>query len=381
MTKTTCKSILFFSGMIVQCYHTMQIITINSYKYSTMLVGIIIVLFGLCTLMDSYKKSELQIIFVIIMFTGIQLIISRDLNFLRLVLMVIAGKGINEKAMRYFLLVIYAISFLGVIGLSLFAGFNSVYQESIWRTQKGVQIRYNLGFDGPIRLMIMWNCLLCTWYIFYSKKNIFLDLLLTIISLYIFWITDCYTGLFGSFLAIGVPYMLRTLSRIKGKIDWRYITKGSVFFVLGLTMLAMVFDISLTRFGSFLNGRTGNLYRYLHAGLYPKLFDYSTPKDAAALDNSYFFCLYKLGIIPTIIIIIAIVKLAGVLAKKRDLYGCGCFVSFAALAYVAQILEVPFLNYFIFLIILNWEEVFSLNNFSAGSERIVCNKKNVEEIT
>lgn len=106
-----------------------------------------------------------------------------------------------------------------------------------------------------------------------------------------------------------------------------------------------------------MNGRTATLYRILADGHYPRLFGGEIPKGYYGLDNSYFYCLYLLGIVPMLMMLYLIWKLAGILTLKKDLMGCSVLLSFVPIAYVTQIFEYPFLNYFLFLIMENWEDM------------------------
>lgn len=363
------KEIFFYFGMIIQLFYTARIITVNSYENSNIYVVMICILFLIPIVLEaSFTKNQFQILVVMLGCSILHLLVANDTNLLRISLMLIAAKSIDVVRMKRFLSISYVIVFLTVILLSIYAGFNTVYQEKIWRVKDGFTIRYNLGFDGPIRMMFVWVCVMTSILIFQNKKNLKRDIVFMIISLYLFSISDSYTGLFGSLIALGMPYILDIFRNKSGYKIYGYAVKGSLLFVLMLTFVSGLIDISATKLGVFLNGRTGALYRLISGGIYPSLFGGDIPAGVKGLDNSYFYCFYLLGIIPMILFLAGIWRLGNIIARNKDLYGCSSAITFIALAYVGQVIEYPYLNYLLFIMMGYWNEMMVLKTVKKKDE-------------
>ena len=352
-------NVFFYLGCIIQLFYIARIITINSYKNSAKYVLLIIILFLICILVTKYTKRELLILLILGICSFIHLIKTGDTNLIRLIIIVFAAKNVDSKQFKRFILLTYIIFFVSVIIMSIYGGFGTVYQEGVWRVTKGYEKRYNLGFDGATRMMFIWICIIVSLQIYQNKLNVLRDAFLFFISLYLFKLSVSFTGILGSILALITPYLFNISIKKIGYSNMGKIIRGCLIFVLLLTFIAMVVDISATRFSAFLNGRTAYLHYIFSNGIYPSFFGGSLPSDVPGLDNSYFYNIYLLGTIPMLIMLGSIWKLSYVFSKKRDIIGASCTIVFIFVAYVTQTFEYAFLNYFLFLIIMNWKDVIS----------------------
>lgn len=81
--------------------------------------------------------------------------------------------------------------------------------------------------------------------------------------------------------------------------------------------------------------------------------------------------MYVLGLIPLGLMIAIIWQLSSTLSENRDLAACSVLLSFILTAYVTQTLEHPYLNYFLFLLMENWEDfVIGVRNSPVGRKFI-----------
>lgn len=355
------KDIFFYIGLIIQIFYVLRIITINLYANSEIYTALIIIFFSISILLNKYNEKEIIIMAILLLCALIHLYKTYDMNLLRIVMLIFAGKGINIHKFKKFLAIIYPLTFFGVWFLSQYYNLNTIYQENVWRTSVGWETRYTFGFDGPTRMMFIWICCIVSIQIYTHKINLIRDLTFLIFSIYLFSVSISYTGIVVAILAICLPYGCRFLENCKDSKVLKFLIPITLLIVLGLTFIASFINISQTSLGKLLNGRTFYLYHLIAIGVYPSLFGSHFSIKVAGLDNSYFYNFYILGIVPMIIMLIAIIKLGKVYYKKRDFIGLSCTAVFIIMAYVTQTFEVPFLNYFLFLIIENWKEIININ--------------------
>lgn len=354
------REIFFYMGMFIQLFYTTQIITINSYENSSILVLAITVCFIITILQSNFNRDDFIVFFILVLCSILHFLLTDDTNLFRIIMMLFAGKNISSEHLKKFLVISYPMLFLSVWFLSTYGGLNTVFQVDVWRISLGWELRYTLGFDGATRMMFMWICCIVSIHIYMKTLNVLRDAIFLLISIYLFNISSSYTGIFCSILAIISPYIIKFWVDKKSSVLIKYFVRGSLILVLVLTAVATFTDISSTRLGSFLNGRTYFLNYLFRNGIYPSLFGGKIPTGIKGLDNSYFYNFYLLGIIPMLFMIFAIWRLGKLYCKNRDVMGSACTVTFIFLAYVTQTFEHPFLNYFLFLIMENWNQFMNL---------------------
>lgn len=367
------KNIFFYIGMLIQLFYTTRIITINSYENSMVYILLIILCFSCTICLSGFKRKEFKLFCILILLSIVHMFVVNDTNLLRLVLMLYAGRKMKVQDLKKYFAVSYLVVFVLVVLLSLYTDFGDVYQTGVWRTNVGWETRYTLGFDGATRMMFVWTCCIISIQLLTNTVNVIRDIIFLIISVYLFTISVSYTGIITSVFVIIVPYIVSYWVKKKSSVLIKYFIRGSLLFVLSLTMLAAAIDISKTSFGLFLNGRTGALHYLLSNGIYPSFLGRGIPEGIRGLDNSYFYCSYILGIIPMCFMLAAIWQLGNVYYKNKDIMGCSCTVCFILIAYVTQTFEHPYLNYFIFLIMENW------NSFITGISTNVLLEKNARK--
>lgn len=351
-------NIFFWTGMLLQLIYTGKIITINSYEKSTYYVFLILVSFSVSIGMKrKHEKREINLFIFLSLCAILHLFFTHDANLLRIVLMVFACKNIQSNAMKRYFAVIYPTFFATIVWLSLNTNFNPAYQEKIWRTSKGWELRWTLGFDGPTRMMFVWVCVIVSIQIYTGKMHKVRDILFLFVSIFLYFLSDSNTGIITSVMAIMLPYTLKFFVMRITNLVLLYSVRISLVIVLGLTIFATMVDINSTWLGVFLNGRTGSLYWIFHSGYHPGLFGVEIPDGARGLDNSYYYCTYLLGIVPMFIMIVLIWRLGTVYWKNKDVMGTAALITFISLAYVTQTFEHPYLNYILFLVMENWRQI------------------------
>lgn len=348
------KELFFYIGLVIQIFYVVRIITINSYENSEVYIVLIILCSLLSIFLSRFNKRELLIFLCLFLCSCIHLFKTEDANLLRIILLVFSAKGIDVNRLKKFLAIAYPVVFFGVWIFSQFYGFNDVIQEGVWRISAGWETRYSLGFDGPTRMMFIWLCCIVSIQLLIQKTNIIRDLLFLGFSIYLFTISVSYTGIISSVIGIAMPYICGFVVKHGKSFILKYFVYGSLFIVLVLTVLATLIDISKTSLGLWLNGRTYFLHHLLASGVYPSLFGANFQINVMGLDNSYYYNLYLMGIVPMIFMVLSIIKLGKLYCINKDIMGVSSTVTFILVAYVTQTLEYPFLNYFLFLIIENW---------------------------
>lgn len=351
------REFFFYISLMLQIFYVVRIITINSYVNSEVYVLIILVCSSISIYMSRLNRRELYIFLFLLACAFIHFIKTFDTNLLRMVLLVFSGKGINTENFKKKIAMIYPGVLVGVWILSFFFGFNHVVLEGVWRVSKGWETRYTLGFDGPTRMMFIWLCCIVSMQLVTKKTNIYRDFVLFFITVYLYRLSVSYTGIITVFIALVMPYILNFVVKSGKSFLLKYIINCSLGLVLVLTGLATIIDISRTRFGLWLNGRTYYLHYLFSNGIYPSLFGDNFKINVVGLDNSYFYNLYLLGMIPMACMFFAIIRLGKIYYLKKDIMGISATVSFILVAYATQTFEYPFLNYFLFLIIENWKYI------------------------
>lgn len=348
--------LFFYVGMLLQLFYTGRIITINSYENSSVYVFLILLCFSIAIVKSKLTKKEINILVLVIMISALHMLAVNDTNLLRLCLMCYAGRRVDSNALKKFFVMAYVGLFATVYYLSANGMIDSgLYQERVWRVTAGWETRYNLGFDGPNRMMFMWVCIMASSQLLFGSKNLIRDVVFMGISIYLYSISISRSGIVVSIVTIIMPYILSFCIKKLGPNYIKKILHGSLMFVLILTVAAVAVDLSNTALGITLNGRTGGVHRIIANGIYPSLFGTVIPESYKGLDNSYFYVAYVMGIIPTGIMIFVIWKLSDVAAEKHDLATSSVILSFILLSYVMQTLEYPYLNYFLFILMENWD--------------------------
>lgn len=366
--------LFFYIGMLLQLYYTGRIITINSYENSSVYVLLILLCFSIAIIKSKFTKKEINILAILIVISLLHMIAVNDTNLLRLCMMCYAGRRVNSDALKKFFFMVYVGLFVVVYYLSSNGMIDSgMFQEDVWRVTKGWETRVTLGFDGATRMMFIWICIIASCQLLFGAKMLVRDAIFLYISIYLFKISVSYTGIIVSVAAIAAPYIFTFCVKMFGEDCVKLILRGSLITVLVLTLAATVIDLSNTAFGIFLNGRTGGLHWLIANGYYPSLFGVTIPENVRGLDNSYFYSMYVLGLIPLGLMIAIIWQLSGTLSENRDLAACSVLVSFILIAYVTQTLEHPYLNYFLFLLMENWED------FVIGGRNSPVGRKFIEE--
>ena len=362
----------FYIGMLLQLFYTGRIITINSYENSTIYVVLILICFSIAIIKSKFTIKEINILVCLILISLCHMVAVGDTNLLRLCMMCYAGRRVAPDSLKKYFFASYVGLFALVYYLSSHGLIDSgMFQEGVWRVTKGWETRVTLGFDGATRMMFIWICIIASCQLLFGAKMLVRDAIFLYISMYLFKISVSYTGIIVSVAAIAAPYIFTFCVKMFGEDCVKLILRGSLITVLVLTLAATVMDLSNTALGIFLNGRTGGLHRLIANGYYPSLFGVTIPDNAVGLDNSYFYSMYVLCLMPLGLMIAIIWQLSSTLSENRDLAACSVLLSFILTAYVTQTLEHPYLNYFLFLLMENWEDfVIGVRNSPVGRKFI-----------
>jgi len=342
--------------MLLQLFYTGRIITINSYENSPVYVSLILLCFLVAIIKSKFTRKEINILALLIAISLLHMIAVGDTNLLRLCMMCYAGRRVKPSSLKKY----FFLAYVGLFAITYYLSSSGlidtgIYQQNVWRVAAGWETRYNLGFDGPNRMMFIWVCIMVSCQLLFGAKNLIRDLIFMGISVYLYSISISHSGIIVSVVTLIMPYILGVCMKKLGADYIKKILHWSLIFVLVLTMAAVVVDLSNTALGIVLNGRTGGLYRLVSHGYYPSLFGTDIPENYKGLDNSYFYAAYVLGIIPTALMLFVIWKLSDIAAERRDLATCSVLLSFILLSYVIQTLEIPYLNYFLFILMENWD--------------------------
>lgn len=359
----------------MQFIMTAFLITAQKIPYSIVLVIGIIIFLGLKILMTSYSKNEIIIIAGLLLVSAITYIYQDDSKILRISLLFIAAKDIPVKRFMKYLLAAYLVLFIYVPIMCIFAEKGKISMYGTFGIGRQAATRYMLGFDGPNRLSGVWLCLLATTYLVLEKRKFLIDIIFFVLSCGLYYLNRSRTGLVAVTVLIFTPYIYRYGSRFVKKIIHEKILLWTFIVIISLTIGAtLAYGSFMDKLNVVFNNRMSYLAKvYINEKITLWGSDLNFQTYGGGMDNSYFAVLYTNGLIPTVIYAIAILKYINLVKKKNNIKEIPIALSFILVAYVQEMIDVPFINYMLILFSINWHDMMT----KKGNKRLVRSWNNV----
>ena len=381
MQKNSIREMFFYIGIIVQFIMVCFLITIQEIPHSIVFVVAIVGSFGIKIFLTKYTKKEIAIIALLLIVSAITYIKQGDSKILRISLMFIAAKNIQTKRLFRFL----SIAFLGLLIiipiLCIFGGVGIVSAYGTFGIGREAATRYMLGFDGPNRLSGVWLCLLASLYMVLGKRKL-TDIIYLVVTIFLYGLNKSRTGLIAGLIIIMFPYIYNYGPKIVKIIIQNNILKWTLFAIFVITVFATVaYGPIMERMNFIFNNRMSflsRIYQGENITLWGSDFDFQEVYQGG-MDNSYFNILYTNGLVVTVIYVAALLKYINILRKKNgNIIELSIALSFIVIAFVQEMIDVPFINYMYFLFILNWKEMMKSGIRLNKRVRYVNNKKDKE---
>lgn len=359
MMKLTKQEYCFYIGMIMQFIMTTFLITTQKIPYSIVFVIGIVVFLSLKILMTRYNVHEITVIGILLIVSIIAYIYQGDSKILRISLIFIAAKGISAKRLMKFLFVAYLMLLIYVPATCIFARRGTLSLYGTFGIGRTTEIRYMLGFDGPNRLSVVWICLLATIYMILKKRRFWNDLIFFAVSCGLYCLNKSRTGIIAAVILIFTPYIYQYGTRLIKRLIHEKILLWTLIVIAALTVGAtLTYGTFMEKLNLMFNNRMSFLaYIYTNAKITLWGSDFNFQTYGGGMDNSYFAVLYTNGLIPTAVYIIAVLKYISIMKRKDNITELSIALTFILIAYVQEMIDVPFINYLFILFCINWNEM------------------------
>ena len=360
----------FWIGMLLQFSMSVWLITTQEISYSIYYVLGIMLCFGIKIIHTRYTAREFYIILFLFSISVAAYVAQGDSKVLRIVFMLVAAKDIPYKRLLRFLMVVYCLLIVFIPFRCLVFGKGIISIYGTFGIGRKAGTRYMLGFDGPNRLVGIWMCLLAAFCLVREKRILKWDMIALVISIVFYKLTLSRTGLIGCMILILFPYIISIMPGIIRKMFQKKVLIWAVLAGLIITFLAIwSYGPLMEKLNVAFNNRffnLSNIYQSKEISLFGDKTDYNI--YGGGMDNSYFAVLFTSGIVPTLIYMAGLYKCIRAVARTRNLTEIAVTLTFILLAFVQEMIDVPFVNFMFFIFMGNWESIFSEPLFSRGSK-------------
>jgi len=289
-------------------------------------------------------------------------------DLLRIALFIMASRDIDlKKTMKF----TFYLTLVGVIAIALLAVTGVLGDVSLtfdYGRHAGVETRYVFGFGHPNTLFSSVFALILMWIWIYGKRaGVLPYLVAAVVATVTVIITDSRTGMLMMAFTIMMAIFFRIFSKLSGK-KWLYIFGGLIS-----PLLCFLFTVQAAwiaegfyavkrnmHFGLFywhldyrLNNRISNLYYATddRAGILSRWSLFSRSGQDGYFDIGWARMVYWYGIIPTLVIILAIIAVIYVCMKERDIQAMILIVSLGIYTLVEATFVTRYLGRDFFLLI------------------------------
>lgn len=325
--------------------------------------------FVLCMLKIVMTKYNLKEWILIVLFLALGFVSDRitDRNeIIRFVAFIAASKGIDRNKTLKIVFYVTLVGILGLVILSLLGIFGDAYLLADYGRSEGLEKRYCLGLGHPNALHCMfWALLTLGIYLYSGKLKWWNYVILMVINIGLFVLTDSRTGLLVSGFCILCGAIYSLCPSIKDK-RWIYIIGGIlliafVAFSIDAATYNGYFDADARPLMAWINSKmTGRIFEGGITGAIEKWSLFSDAEVKGYTDMGYIKLFHWYGIIPACIYILSILSLIKFCYKKRDISALLLISSFSIYTLVEAHAVSPYFgrNYLIMLFIGVWSEVF-----------------------
>lgn len=351
------RDILFYIALIIECVAVIIDKSRLTNPYTTYLFRGTAVLFLIVLLLTEYTAREWALIALAIgLGIASYLYTGRD-EIVRVAVMIAACRSMSLKRTMGVAFFTTLAGCLLLVILALIGIFGEVSVTHLYRLQDGVTTRYTLGFGHPNALQCMFYMLmLMGMYLFDRYLRWYLYLVLLVMTLGMYFLTDSRTGLllgvFSILLSVVLHYPVQDdpgrdeVARFQARSLGRYFldiglrSKKVSYLCGGLAVLASVAGsvyaavisgpmgyhygepdyAMIWSFDNALNNRISNLYWTdgAHAGSIETWKPMSDRMSEQFFDMGWVRLFYWYGIIPAVIAIILILFLLAECYRRRD---------------------------------------------------------------
>ena len=367
--KISLLECLFFCGMTLSCVYMAIYIAVYNIPFSTVFAVLIFGFYFATILMSKQTKKEI-IMFALISLLGIGCaLVTHDTLIFRIIFMIFAAREINKKKLVDFITKTYWLMIIIVPLTCTFRGIDSVYSDFIPGVGRDLGRRFMFGFDGPNRLGVVWICLMSMILIKRGKRDSKKDVCLVLITVLLYYLTKSRSLIITAVFILAFPYFVWLIGRLR---SWFLNKKFILLLLILLVGITFYFGRNATDRNSAINILLNNRLVHFQDVVNNESFTlFGSTSDFSVyvgLDNSYFLNFYKRGIVFSALYLIAVIRLAIVLGKKREIMQISVLCGFIILAFVQDIIQHPYINIIYFLIMINYFDYFGVKckNYNRG---------------
>lgn len=236
------------------------------------------------------KHSELMKIMFLFLISVYFVVYYKDVNFLISFLLAIVCLDKENKSF----IKIFMVSSIVLYILNIVFNFMGILPSNnlVRYTESGVITRYDLGFGHPNEVFLFWLPILFSAYYLYGENKAFY-LITTLISLILFYLSNCRTGIVCALLLLALGWIQSFTGKLK---NFRFI---SIIFL----MYSFISILIASKFGSNINDpiNVALSYRpyywnlYLDNNMLFSIFGHNY-NTVWYIDNFYLYLLIDLGI-------------------------------------------------------------------------------------
>ena len=345
----------------------------------------------LAVLIMEHDKKEWIAIAILLVLAGICYYSAGKNDMLRLVALLMAGRDIDLKKTMKYAFYVCLVGFLLIIVLSVAGVLGSVAVTMDYGRAEGVETRYVFGFGHPNTLFSSVYALILMWIWIYGKRAGVLPYLVAIASVVMLIIlTDSRTGILILVLTMLLAIMARVFKKT-AEMKWPYYAGGLVVLLLSAVLSPMaawasqeVYSPTMPdwvqlffRIEESFNYRISNLYYSSdnHMALLKNWKLFAPRGNESFFDMGWVRLFYWYGIIPTVLIILAIMVVIYESMKLGDIRALILIISLSIYTLAEATFVTRFLGRDFFLLIASvylgrWFRTAFIEKSTKGTENV-----------
>ena len=351
--------ILFYAALTIELFLMILEKSEISFSYESYVFRFTFLLTFIATLLIKRDKREWLIVAALIIFTGICYYLSGKNDLLRFVVFMMAARDIDlKKAVKYSFFVSVA-GFLLIAVLSLIGVLGDIVLVADYGRGIADESRLVLGFGHPNTLLGCVYVLVLMWLWLYGESAGLIQYGIVILASAAFsLLTRSRTGILMLFMTLFLGVILRVAKNLKN-YKLPYILSflvTPVFCMISAVLAARYAEAAYTPQGGYkpewfwraeevLNYRMSNLYYAVpdHGGIAGNWKLFAERGADGYFDMGWVRLFYWYGIIPTVLIAVAVALVIYVCYKKKDIWSVLIILSVS----VYTIIEATFVSRYI----------------------------------
>lgn len=333
--------------------------------------------FLLCMVKIAMTKHNLKEWLLIVLFLGLGLmsdLITERNEIIRFVAFVAASKGIDGRKALKMVLFTSLIGVISLVALSLFGVLGTVYLETDFAREVGVERRYCLGLGHPNALHCMfWALLTLGVYLYCDKLKWWHYAVLMVANIGLFALTGSRTGVLVAGMVIVCGVVALIIPKISSNKALYLLSELCLFVCVGFSIRVAYYNgFRQRKQHPILNWIDGKLTgRLLDSGFSGNAHKWSMFSDCGKkgyIDMGYIKLYHWYGIIPATIYILIIIFMIIRCYRKKDIASLILIMSFTVYTTVEAHAVSVFIgrNYMIMLLFGTWSELFRAQKGEEG---------------